>query len=179
MRIRTTRRAIYAATALTVLTFVGGFAMATIPLGGANTSFQGSQTTTVSNVVGLSYTSTILTNLGGTGVTNTTCSSGTPCSVTSTGATDCAGGVAGHTLCAAGDFVEQVTLTTTASTAFSGTLKITLYVSTGAGTDTGITYYYTQTSTSNTAQTIVQDFDTGSSSTGPAGVTAVSAVITT
>jgi len=178
MRMETTRRAIYATMAVTVFALVGGFAMASIGLGQTNTSYQGSQTTTISSVTGLSWTSTMLVELG-SAVSNTTCSSGSPCSVTSVAATDCSGGVAGHPGCGAGDFVEQVILTTTANTPFPSTLKITLYVSTGSGTDIGTTFYYTQTSSSNSAVTITQDFDVGSNSSGPGSVTSVSVVIST
>lgn len=178
MRIRTTRKAIYAVTALTVLALVGGFAAASVGLGQTNVSYQGSQTTTIASVPGLNWTSTTLVELGSK-VVNTTCSAGSPCGVSSASATDCVGGVTGHTGCLQGDFVEQVTLTTTHGVAFPGTLKITLYVTTASGVFTGPTFDYTQASTSNSVETIVQDFDAGSSTTGPSPVMAVSVIITT
>jgi len=176
MRIRTTRKVIYAVTALTAMALVSGFAVASIAIGGSNTSHQGSQTTIVANVTGLNWTSTSLVELG-LNVTNTTCTLLGPCSVTSAPATDCAGGVTGHAGCLTGDFVEQVLLTTTSHTPFSGTLKITMYVSTGSGTDVGTSFYYTQPSAANGVETIIQDFDIGSWLTGPGPVTAVSVVI--
>ena len=176
MRIRTTRKVIYAVTALTALALVSGFAVASIAIGGSNTSHQGSQTTIVANVTGLNWNSTSLIELGNA-TNNTVCTLLSPCSVTSSSPTDCAGGVASHTGCGAGDFVEQVILTTVSHTPFSGTLKITMYVSTGSGTDVGTSFYYTQTSAANGVQTITQDFDIGSWSTRPGPVTAVSVVI--
>src|SRR5208282_2846263 len=113
----------------------------------------------------------------GNATNNTVCTLGSPCSVTSASVTDCAGGAPPHTGCGAGDFVEQVLLTTVSHTPFSGTLKITMYVSTGSGTDVGTSFYYTQSSAANGVETIVQDFDIGSWSTGPGPVTAVSVVI--
>jgi hypothetical protein len=175
MGIRVSQKVVYAATAAIVLSMIGGFAMASLSLGGTNTNYQGSQTTTVASVAGLTWTSTNLEELSAA-VTNTTCSSGSPCSVTSAGATDCIGGFTSPVACASGDFVEAVTLTTIAGTAFPGTVQVTVYVTGTSGTVAGTTFYYTQTSTSNTAQTIVQYFDVGTASSGPGMVSTVSVV---
>jgi hypothetical protein len=177
MRIRTSRRLIYAAMALTVLSLVGGFSAATITIGQTSSSYQGTQTTTISPVTGLSVTSTNLVLLSSP-VTNSSCPGPSGCSVTSASVTDCAGGFAGHTGCVTNDWVEQVTLTTTPNTAFSGVVKITLYVSAGGAPTTGTTFFYSQASGTNSAETIVQDFGVGNFSTGPASVTGVAVVAT-
>ena len=176
VRIRASRRLLYATTAAVVLAMVGGFALANVSLGGTNTVSQGSQSTTVSAVAGLTWTSTQLIELTAA-PTGTTCTNTTPCTVTTLGASDCAGGFTGSTTCATGDYVEEVSLTTVANTAFAGTVKITLYV-TGSSTAAGATFYYTQAATTNAAQTIVQDFDIGTISTGPAAVTSVTVIAT-
>jgi len=180
MSSRVPQRTVYLVTAAIVVAMVGGFALAQISTGGVNTSYQGSQTTTVSAVQGLSYVSTDLIELGAT-VVPTTCSQGSPCSVTTVGAIDCAGGFTGSTGCAATDYVEQVTITTDAGVAFVGTVTLTLYVSgTPVGgsyaTFTGTSFYYTQVSTGNSAQDIVIDFDTGTATSGPGAVATVSVI---
>jgi hypothetical protein len=176
MRIRTTRKVIYAVTALTALALVSGFAVASIAIGGFNTFHQGSHTTVVANITGLNWTSPHLVELS-SNVTSSGCTFASPCNVTANSSLECAGGVSGHTGCLAGDFVEQVTLTTVNHVNFTGTLEITMYVSTGSGTDTGTSFYYTQTSHLNGVEDIVQDFDIGSYLTGPGPVAAVSVVI--
>jgi len=177
---RTSQRAVYLATAAIVVAMIGGFALAQISIGQTNVSYQGSQTTTVAPVQGLTYVSTDLIQLGAS-VSNTTCSSGSPCSVTGAGATDCAGGFTGTVGCMVNDYVEQVTLHTDAGVAFVGTVTLTLYV-TGtpvggtSATFTGMSFYYTQTLTSNTQQPIVIDFDIGSHLSGPGAVATVTLI---
>jgi len=169
-------------TAAIVAAMVGGFALAAITTGGTNTSYQGSQTTTVSNIAGLTWVSTNLIELAAT-VAPTTCTSGTPCSVTAADAIDCAGGFTGSTGCAQNDYVEQVTISTVPGTAFVGTVTLQLYV-TGtpvagvAGTFTGTQFYYTQASTSNSLHSIVIDFDVGTAGSGPGLVGTVSVIAT-
>ncbi len=171
MSSRMPQRTVYLVTAAIVAAMVGGFALAQISTGGTNTSYQGSQTTTVAAVPGLSYVSTDLVALA-SNVVSTTCTQLTPCSVTSTGATDCAGGFTGSTSCLQNDYAEAVSLSTDANTAFVGTVSLTLYV-TGtpiggsAGTYVGTTFYYTQSSPTNSAQTIVVYFDIGTAISGP------------
>jgi hypothetical protein len=182
MRIRTSRKAIYVSMAVAMVALVGGFAAASVQLGSQTHSYQGSVTTTVGSVTGLSGGNTSFGMLE-TNVTNTTCSALDPCSVTDAGATDCVGGVPDHTGCLAGDFVEQVTFNTAVDTPFPGsppeTLAITMYVTNSTGTLSGTTFYYTQTSATNAnSETIVQYFDTGSSASGPAPVTSVTVIIT-
>jgi hypothetical protein len=179
MGIRMGQKAVYAATAAIVLAMVGGYALATFSTGGTNSVGQGSQTTTVTAVQGLSWTSTSLVELATATVpAGTTCTSAAPCSVSTAGASDCAGGYTGSTTCAVGDFVEQVTLSTVANTAFTGTVQITLTVTGTSGTSSGTTFYYTQSSTTNSVQTIVQDFDIGTSASGPGNVASVTVVAT-
>ena len=165
------RRAYYGATIATMIALTAGFALATVNLGQTNTSYQGSQTTTVSGVAGVTYVST---DLGvSSGVSSTTCTSGSPCTVTSSGATDCVSGT-----CASSDYIETITLTTTAGTAFAGTVEITVYVTAAGVTTPGATRYYLQPSGSNTAQSIVQVFDIGTVVTGPEAVTSVTVIAT-
>jgi len=57
MRLKAGRRAIYAAMGLTMLALIGGFSVATFSLGGStNAPQQGSHTTTISSLTGLSWT---------------------------------------------------------------------------------------------------------------------------
>jgi hypothetical protein len=184
MSSRTPQRAVYLVTAAIVAAMVGGFALAAISLGGTNTSYQGSQTTTVSEINGLSYVSTNLTKLIST-VTPTTCTSGSPCDVAAAGATDCAGGFTGSTTCAAGDWVEQVTIDTVVATQFVGPVTLTLYVTgqpapiTGSpSTVAGTTFYYMESVSPSAVEPIVIDFDTGTNAHGPGLVTTVSVIAT-
>jgi len=182
MSSRTTQRTVYLVTAAIVVAMVGGFALASITTGQVNTSYQGSQTTTVDPVAGLSYVSTQLAMLTAD-VVSTACTALAPCSVTSAGATDCAGGFTGSTTCAATDYVEEVNLTTDASTAFVGTVTLTVYVTgTPVGgalaTFAGTPFHYTQTSTTNGAEPIVIDFDVGTATTGPGAVATISVIAT-
>ncbi len=180
MSSRMPQRTVYLVTAAIVAALVGGFALAQISTGGTNTSYQGSQTTTVSAVPGLTYVSTDLVALSAN-VVSTACTSIAPCSVTSTGATDCAGGFTGSTSCLQNDYAEEVSITTVANTAFVGTVSLTLYV-TGtpvggsAGTYVGTTFFYTQTSATNTAQPIVIYFDIGTAISGPGVVGTVTVI---
>lgn len=176
MRLKTQRRAIYAAMGLTVISLVGGFALASVQLGQTNTTSQGSQTTTITSVPGLGWTSTSLVMLGAS-VTNSSCGNPvSPCDVSTASVVDCAGGFAGFTGCVAGQWVEQVVLTTTAGTPFGSSINITLYVSNGATITTGIVYDYTD-GAGNTAQTIVLDFGIGNMASGPHLVSVLSTVI--
>jgi hypothetical protein len=167
---------------------VGGFALADLSLqGGTNSVSQGSQTTTVSSVTGLTYVSTNLSELGGTtSVTNPCTLPGVPCNAHSSGWTVCVGGFTGSTGCAAGDFVEQVNLSVSTSTNFpAGTVALTVYV-TGApfggtaSTFTGTTSYFNEPLGHPTApEFIVLDFDTGTPPNGPGAVKSVSVIATT
>ena len=179
MRLKTQRKAIYAAMGLTVLALIGGFTLANLSLGGStNSSQQGSHTTTVTPVTGLMWNSTNLQMLSTT-VTNTSgCVAPTGCDVSSSNATVCAGSThSGAAWCLQSDFVEQVALNTTADQPFSGTLQLTVYVTVGGTTYTGETFYFTD-SGSNLRQFIFVDFDIGTASSGPAMVTDVTVVAT-
>jgi len=180
MRLKTQRRAIYAAMGLTVLALTGGFTLAatSLPLGGSNPAQQGSQTTTVAAVNGLTWTSTELQELGGN-IVNRTCSFGSPCDVSTTPALDCAGGLPGATGCLSGDFVENVTLTTVAATPFSAlSIKITLYVTSLGTTYPGATFYY-HDNAGNSAETITLAFDIGIAANGPTMVSSVTVIAST
>jgi len=184
MRLRTQRRVVYAAMGLTVLALTGGYALAAgLGVGATSSVQQGSQTTTVSSVTGLSYVSTSLFELSAAQSAASCTTSSTACDVSTAASTSCVGGLAGSTTCAQNDWVEQVSLSTQATTAFTGhaggaanTIEITVYVVGAGGTTAGTTLYYIQASTTNAAEPIVQDFDVGTSATGPAAVTTVTVV---
>ncbi|HTT45185.1 MAG TPA: hypothetical protein VMH38_04120 [Thermoplasmata archaeon] len=155
-------------------------------IGSTNTSYQGSQTTTVSQVPGLTWVNTSLTELTTTEVAGLTtgCTVAGACDITDTGVENsfsvCAGAVSPLT-CSASDFVENVTLSA-GSVAFPvNTVALTTYV-TGPvlGTLVGPTLYFTElNSFPTTAQTIVLYFDIGNTTSGPGVVTSVSVIATT
>jgi hypothetical protein len=177
MRLKAQRRAIYVAMGLTVLALIGGYALATLGLGQTNSVQQGSHTTTIRPVTGLSWDSTTLVGLE-VAVTNSSCSPSPGCDVTSTQATDCAGGVPGSAGCLNGDFVEQVVLNTTAGTNLTGVVNITLYVTANGTTYTGLSFYY-HDSSGNLRELITQDFGIGNATTGPTPVSAVTVIAQT
>jgi hypothetical protein len=183
MSSRVSQRTVYLVTAAIVASMIGGFALASLSTGGTNTSYQGSQTTTVSAVPGISYVSTQLIEVTSATGPFTTCTSVAPCSVTSAGAIDCAGGFVGSTTCAASDYAEQVNLTTDANTAFVGTVTLTVYVTgTPVGgaltTVAGIPFDYTQTSGTNSPTQISILFDVGTATSGPGTIQTVSVIAT-
>lgn len=176
MRLKTQRRAIYAAMGLTVLALTGGFALATVSIGSVHTSQQGSDTTNVQGVAGLSYSSAMLVVSNGSPVINTTgCTQAVPCVVTHSDSVMCVGGTGASTNCAIGEFVEQITLTTTAGTPLSGELSLVVYLGDGVSIFTGATLHYTDAA-GNTQQSIVQDFDLGPVTGTPTAVSTVSIV---
>lgn len=170
----TRRKAYYVATIAAMVALTAGFALATFGLGGTNTVFQGSQTTTVSSVAGLTWSDTKIVELGSAIASSACTTQGSPCSLTTSGATECAGGAGA---CAANDFVEQVTISTVVGTAIAANpLSLTMYIVIGGATSTGTTYYYSQTSTSNTLETVIIDYDIGTQASGPGVVTSVSVI---
>jgi len=174
------QRVVYMATAAIVAAMVGGFALAQMSIGQTNVSYQGSQTTTVEAVPGLTYVSTTLVELN-VALTSSVCTSGSPCSVSTADVTDCAGGFIGSTGCAASDYVEQVLFHTEASTQFIGTVTLTIYVSGSPvggsfATVAGASFYYTQADPSNSVHSIVIDFDVGTESSGPGAVATVTVI---
>ena len=190
---RASQRTVYLVTAIIVASMIGGFALATMALGGTNTSYQGSQTTTVSPMLGITYVSTQIVQVQGSTPVPIVCKPlANVCDVTTgTGVQTCAGSYTGS-YCASGDFVEQVNLTTVAGTAFPvlspSAIAVTLYVtgtpntgpSSGTqGTYTGLTFYFSETAAPLTAQTISFDFDVGVIPGGPGAVTSVSVLVTT
>ena len=177
MRLRIQRKVVYATMGLMVLALIGGYSLASLTLGSAQTSTQqGSLTATVSGVGGLSANSTGLSLSAGS--SNTTGCSATPgCNVTASGATVCSGSTHAGPWCAAGDFVEEVTLNTTPAHPFSGTVELTVYVTAGGTVYSGAPTYYTDAS-GNARESITLAFDIGSQATGPALVTAVTVIAT-
>jgi hypothetical protein len=192
MASKVSQRAVYLVTAAIVVSMIGGFTLAQLQLGQTNNSYQGSQTTNVTPLPGLTWVATKLSAVNSTTIYPSVCTtSATACDVTSAAAMVCAGsfsGAFGASSCGVGDFVEEVTLTTVAGTALFGstypvTVGLTVYV-TGtpvlgsASTYAGPAFYFEETA-SPTANHIVLDFDIGIASTGPGAVTSVSVVATT
>jgi len=177
MRLKAQRSAIYVAMGLSVLALTGGYALAAISMGQSGGAHQqGSVTTTIGQVAGLSMGSVSLVVMTPTnGPAGSACNAPAGCDVTSGGVSDCAGGLVGSTTCAVGDFVEQVNITTVVGTAIGGVVAITLYVTSGGSPTAGTTFYYTDT-TPAASHTITQDFDIGSV---PASVSAVTVVAQT
>lgn len=180
MRLKAGRTAIYVAMGLTVLALIGGFTLASLTLGSAPTQGQqGSHTTSIGPVTGLTWVSTTVVVLANP-ASDLECLQGSPCNVGTGTVTPaaCAGGEPGLQ-CDPGDFAENVTLATTAGAPFSGTLEITLYVTnaTNGQIYTGTTFYYTD-SPGTAAADIWQVFDIGTSFHGPNPVSAVTVVVT-
>ncbi|HEY1198477.1 MAG TPA: hypothetical protein VGG32_07100 [Thermoplasmata archaeon] len=195
MSSRMSQRSVYLVTAAIVASMVGGFALAQMSIGGTNTSYQGSQTTTVQAVPGLTWLSTNLTAIPSALLfsANSCRTLGTPCDVASTGYTLCVGGLTGSTLCNAGDFVEQVNLSISNSVDFpastfgatpTSAVTLTVYV-TGTpvgfspGVFVGFTCYFQESVLPGSPEVLTLDFDIGTTTAGPGGVTAVSVIATT
>jgi len=193
MKSKTTQRTVYIVTAVIVASMISGFALATLSLGGTSTSYQGSQTTTVTPLPGLTWEFTSLSEVNVSTVFTTGCgaTAATACNVYSAPALFCAGTFPGAvTPCQQGDFIEQVNLTTTAGTPFYGgtypaTVALTVSV-TGTpfggtqGTYVGVTLWFTEAVTgTNANENIALLFDIGSMPNGPGAVTSVSVLATT
>lgn len=189
---KTSQRIVYLVTAAIVVSMIGGFALATFQLNGqTNNSYQGSQTTNVTPLPGLTWLATNITAVPSS-LTYNTCgtTAGLACDVATNPATVCVGNYDGSP-CAAGDFVEQITLTTSTGTFFYGvgptaSVTLTTYV-TGTpvsgpdagtqGTYAGPAVYFTEAA-SPVQVTIVLDFDVGLVAAGPGAVTSVSVIAT-
>lgn len=177
------QRTVYLVTAAIVAAMVGGFALADMSLGATNTSYQGSQSTTVMPVSGLSYVSTNVSMVP-TGATFGGCTVlATPCDVHASGYTLCVGGFAGFTTCAVGNFVEQVTLLVSQTVQFPasafgatppGAVALSVYVTGSPGVVAGATTYFFESvlPPATSPEFIVLDFDVG----GPSGLGAVTAI---
>jgi len=190
MASKASQRAVYLVTGLIVASMIGGFALASLSLGGApSTSYQGGQTTNVTPIPGLTWVSTNLTAVPttGNGSTFSVCSHLAPCDLTTAGFAVCAGGFTGSTGCAASDFVEQVNLSVSRTVPLPGTVSLTLYV-TGApvggsaSTIRGLTFYFVETTSTpepTGIEFVLLDFDIGTVLTGPGSVSTVSVLGTT
>lgn len=195
MGFRKSQRAVYLVTAAIVASMVAGFTMAELALGGTSNSYQGSQTTTVTPLPGLTWEFTALSQVNVSTTLTTGCggTAANPCNVYGADAMVCAGTyTVTVTPCAQGDFVEQVNFTTVAMTAFFGsalpsTVSLTVSV-TGTpyggaqGTYEGVTFWFSESGgllTAMTAHTIALLFDIGSMPNGPGAVTSVSVLAVT
>lgn len=178
---RVRQRTVYLVTAALVACLIGGYAMAAFSTGGVNHSQQGSQTTTVGPIEGLTFVSTNLTEISIS--PSATCPSTAPCDLSTSGFASCVGGFAVSLTCGVTDFVEEINLTTTTSS-LPGTVQLTVFVT---GTPTGdsspitvacpSTYYLESTGAPTTASTITLDFDVGSVALGgPGAVTSVTVI---
>ncbi len=180
VRLRVPRRTVYAVTGLALLALISGYALATLTLAPSIGVQQGSQTSTISSVVGLTFNGTQLVDLANA-VANRTCSSTDPCSVESQNATDCAGGVSGATGCVAGDWVEEVSLETSASqrfTASNAEVCLTVDVVVNGTTETGTTFCYTNAAPAF-AESIEIFYGVGAPSASPESVSSVTVVANT
>jgi len=183
MSSRTSQRTVYLVTAAIVVAMVGGFALADMSLGGTNNSYQGSQTTTVSAVAGLTWLNTTLAVNNNTAPSFSVCTLLAPCHLSTSGYTVCAGGF--PTLaCAQGDFVEQVIISVSTVTPIpTGAVELTVFVTgtpfggSTAGTYAGPILYFTEGLPPGAAENIVLDFDVGAAA--PGTVTSVSVIATT
>ena len=193
MTSRMSQRAVYLVTAVIVASLVGGFAVATLSLNGSvNNSYQGSHSTNLLAVSGLTWVSTNLTMVPSPTAWGSVLTVCTPlskvCNPNSGGYTAvCAGGFTAPLQCGSSDFVEQVNLSVSSSVAFPGVpVSLTVYV-TGtpagggsSGTFVGTTEYFTEgvAGAPPLGAYILVNFDIGSSVTGPGAVTSVSIVAT-
>lgn len=182
-RERVRQRTVYLVTAGLVACMIAGFAMAQFSTGGVNKAQQGSQTTTVEPIAGLSFVSTNLTELSSAPAA--ACTSGAPCDLSTASYASCVGGFALSLTCGVTDFVEQINLTTT-STALpaNANVELTVFVTgtpDGASTPVTVaclgTYYDEPTGAPTPANFITLDFDIGSvASGGPGSVTSVTVI---
>lgn len=180
MRLKTQRKAIYVAMGLTVLALVGGYSAASFGLGSSQTAQQGTETIAIGAVQGLGSTVTVSLSLLNQSVSDTGgCATPAGCDVATQGATDCVGTIlGGPAACLGGTFVEEVTLSTTAGTQFSGTVAITVVVSTGGTIYTGTTLNYTENAAPSASTTIVQEFVIGTATDGANPISAISVIAT-
>jgi hypothetical protein len=194
MNSRTSQRTVYLVTAAIVASMVGGFALANITLsGGTNTSYQGSQTTTISPVSGLTWLSTNLSVVPTATTFSGPCLSlKSPCDVDLTGYILCLGGFPTSASCNAGDFVEQVNLSISNVVHFpasaygptpTGAVALSIYVTgtpigQSSGTFAGLTTYFVESVLPATPEVLTLDFDIGVIPTGPGAVTAISVIAT-
>ena len=181
---RVRQRTVYLVTAGLVACMIAGFAMAQFSTGGVNKAQQGSQTTTVEPIAGLSFISTNLTELSNS--PTATCTSGaSPCDLSSGSYASCVGGFSSALTCGVTDFVEQINLTTTLTALpANANVELTVFVT---GTPTGMsspvtvacpgTYYAEPTGLPSSPSVITLDFDIGSvASGGPGAVSSVTVI---
>jgi len=198
MKSKTSQRTVYIVTAVIVASMVGGFALAELSLGGTSTSYQGSHTTSVQSLTGLTWQFTQLSVVNTSSNVVTGCGSNPThaCDVFGTSLTICAGyypSTVGPVVpCNSGDFIEQMNLTTTADMNFTGgtvssLVSLTVFV-TGtpfdgtSGTYAGAQIWFIETGATplaNPAENIALLFDIGSLPNGPGSVTSVSVIATT
>jgi len=185
MKPRTRQRTVYLVTGAIVVAMIGGFALAQLAIGQTNISYQGSQTTTVTAVPGLTWVNTTLFQIPGAAAITNPCTAPSVCNAATSAYTICAGGFPAQS-CAASDFVENITLTTIVGTPFPNTaISLTVYLtgtpvgSHSPSTYVGPTCYFYESVTPATAETITLFFDIGTEANGPGSVTSVSVIATT
>jgi hypothetical protein len=172
MRLKTQRKAIYAAMGLMVISLIGGFALAAVPLGQTATSAQGSESIEITAVTGLNFLGASLNYSAGPVPAHCTDVS-TPCDLGTNSYYNCTGGVLGSSICATGDWIEMVVFNTThAATLPAGTLTVMPEFTVGGVPYSEGPLYFTQSS--NTAvNTFTLYFDLGPESGSPAALSSV------
>lgn len=158
--------------------------MAAFSTGGINQTQQGSQTTTVGPIQGLTWVSTNLTEL--TAPNLVACPSSGPCDLSVGSYASCVGGFSPSLTCASTDFVEQINLTTVIGVSLPAPpemVQLTVFVTgTPIGDTSPITvaclstYYEESTGSPVSLHTLALDFDVGSITTGPGLVTSVTVI---
>lgn len=180
---RVRQRTVYWVTAALVACMIGGYTMAALTTGGVNTTQQGSQTTTVIPIAGLSWVSTNLTEIV-TAPTNA-CNSLPACDLSTASYNTCVGGFAGTTSCAQTDYAELITLeTNSAAIPIGHYAQLTVFVTgtpvNGVTTTVATSPVYYQESTGSPSPTtydIYLYFDIGSVALGgPGYVTSVTVI---
>ncbi len=179
---RVRQRSVYWVTAALVACMIGGYTMAALSTGGMNTSQQGSQTTTVIPIAGISWLSTNLTEIA-TSPPNA-CAAEPGCDLSVNSYYTCVGGFSTPTTCPQTDYAELIILNTTSVGIPAGHyLALTVFVT---GTPVGGSpttapsspaYYHESSGAPTPSNDIYLYFDIGSVALGgPAIVTSVTVI---
>lgn len=179
---RVRQRSVYWVTAALVACMIGGYTMAALSTGGVNTTQQGSHTTTVIPIAGISWLSTNLTEIA-TAPPNA-CTPAPGCDLSVSTYYTCVGGFPATTTCAQTDYAELIILNTTSvGIPLGHYLQLTVFVT---GTPVGGTattqasspaYYYESVGAPSPSNDIYLYFDIGSVALGgPAAVTSVTVI---
>ncbi len=155
-------KAIYGATAVTVVALIAGFAIATISLTSSSQSASGNYVSSLGAVTGLTYTSTVLGATSNPAPSASTGSAGAPEAVVTGTNAFCA-----SASCTAGDFAQLITYTFT--TSMTGSIQITIFVTASAGG--GSATIYLKQAVIAVGGTMVLTWDLGSATSTLTAVT--------